>query len=87
MLHILNRGASSNLNNIPTIAGSVSIVTFVSSTLNIPVSGSGYCFTFLNSDSAIYGRQVVVMNNGLYSRRLQNGSWQAWQSVNMSNIQ
>ena len=44
-------------------------------------SAGGYLFTFANTDSANYGCQVVVNNEGLYGRRIQNGTWQAWTTI------
>ena len=64
--------------NIDRVAGRVSMGTYNSSTLNIPVAGSGFVETFINKDSSNYGKQIAYSNNELYYRNLNSGTWASW---------
>ena len=78
----VGKGTLTNLNDAQRVAGQITINTFTMSASNKPTnSAGGYLFTFANTDSANYGCQVVVNNEGLYGRRIQGGTWQAWTTI------
>ena len=64
--------------NIDRVAGRVSMGTYNSSTLNIPVASSGFVETFINKDNSNYGKQISYSNNELYYRNLNSGTWTNW---------